>query len=213
MKQFWSTRKNKFLSTAGIVVCNMINRQKSFYTKIVYDLLSKKHFTIYQSWGWEFYKNRWQVSGLWWQSDFLWTRRTYQYWHFRLYCTKTKKSDDKMVPTMGIEHRPLITFDSKSNTLLSGLPWHLLVRLRLWASYIVMLYWFPLDHQSLKIKWCMNRSLRISLLAHVPIAQLDLESEVMGSIPTGGNILSLEFFCFHAVNTKIPIFVEKTEYM
>ena len=36
----------------------------------------------------------------------------------------------------------------------------------------------------------------------------DLESEAMGdlsSIPTGGNILSLEFFCFHAVKTKMSI--------
>ena len=38
---------------------------------------------------------------------------------------------------------------------------------------------------------------------------LDLESEAMrgmGSIPTGGNILSLEFFCFHVVKTKMPQF-------
>ena len=38
---------------------------------------------------------------------------------------------------------------------------------------------------------------------------LDLESEAMrglGSIPTGGNILLLDFFCFHAVKTKMPIF-------
>ena len=27
----------------------------------------------------------------------------------------------------------------------------------------------------------------------------------LGSIPTGGNILSLEFFCFHAVKTEMPI--------
>ena len=36
---------------------------------------------------------------------------------------------------------------------------------------------------------------------------MDLESEAMrgpGSIPTGGNILSLDFFCFHAVKTKMP---------
>ena len=36
---------------------------------------------------------------------------------------------------------------------------------------------------------------------------LDLESEAMrgpGSIPTGGNILSLDFFCFHVVKTKMP---------
>ena len=35
---------------------------------------------------------------------------------------------------------------------------------------------------------------------------LDLESEAMrgpGSIPTGGNILSLEFVCFHIVKTKM----------
>ena len=36
---------------------------------------------------------------------------------------------------------------------------------------------------------------------------LDLGSEAMrgpGSIPTGGNILSLGFFCFHIVNMKMP---------
>ena len=27
----------------------------------------------------------------------------------------------------------------------------------------------------------------------------------LGSIPTWGNILSLEFFCFHAVKRKMPI--------
>ena len=35
---------------------------------------------------------------------------------------------------------------------------------------------------------------------------LDLESEAMrgpDSIPTGGNILSLEFFCFHIVKMKM----------
>ena len=37
---------------------------------------------------------------------------------------------------------------------------------------------------------------------------LDLESEAMrdlGSIPTGCKILSLDFFCFHAVKMKMPI--------
>ena len=37
---------------------------------------------------------------------------------------------------------------------------------------------------------------------------LDLESDAMrglDSIPTGGNILSLEFFCFHSVKTEMPI--------
>ena len=39
---------------------------------------------------------------------------------------------------------------------------------------------------------------------------LDLESETMrglGSIPSGGKILSLEFFCFHTVKTKMPVLV------
>ena len=38
---------------------------------------------------------------------------------------------------------------------------------------------------------------------------LDLESEAMrglGSIPTMGNILSLEYFCFHVVKTKMSPF-------
>ena len=37
---------------------------------------------------------------------------------------------------------------------------------------------------------------------------LDLESEAMrgpGPIPTGSNILSLDFFSFHTVKTKMPI--------
>ena len=44
---------------------------------------------------------------------------------------KQKKSSDKMLPLVGIEPRPLITSDSKSNFILSGLTWHFLLRLRL----------------------------------------------------------------------------------
>ena len=47
------------------------------------------------------------------------------------YYVKTKKSSNKMIPPLGIEPAPVITSDSKSNTILSGLSWHLLVRLRL----------------------------------------------------------------------------------
>ena len=39
--------------------------------------------------------------------------------------------NDKMLPSVGIEPGPLISSDSNSNTILSGLTWHLLVRLRL----------------------------------------------------------------------------------
>ena len=44
---------------------------------------------------------------------------------------RNKKIQWKMVPLVGIEPGPLITSDSKSNTILSGLSWCLLVRLRL----------------------------------------------------------------------------------
>ena len=45
--------------------------------------------------------------------------------------TTWKKSSEKMLPPVGIEPRPLIASDSKSNTILSTLTWHLLARLRL----------------------------------------------------------------------------------
>ena len=44
---------------------------------------------------------------------------------------ENKKSSEKMLPPVGIEPRPLITSDSKCNTILSGLTWHFFVRLRL----------------------------------------------------------------------------------
>ena len=44
--------------------------------------------------------------------------------------TSWKKSS-KMLPPVGIEPGPLIAFDSKPNTILPTLTWHLLARLRL----------------------------------------------------------------------------------
>ena len=41
---------------------------------------------------------------------------------------ENKKSSSKMLPPVGIEPTPLITSDSKSNTILSRLTWHVLVR-------------------------------------------------------------------------------------
>ena len=46
---------------------------------------------------------------------------------------KQKISSGMMLPPVGMEPQPLITCDSTSNTILSGLTWHLLVRLRLKA--------------------------------------------------------------------------------
>ena len=42
--------------------------------------------------------------------------------------TMWKKFSDKMLPPVGIEPRSLITSDSKSNTILSTLTWHMLLR-------------------------------------------------------------------------------------
>ena len=72
---------------------------------------------------------------------------------------ENKKCSDKMLhpvsvePPLSIEHP-----DYKSNTLLSGLTWHLLVRLRLLGSFLVIL---ELNSPSPIVKWCMNKSLKI----------------------------------------------------
>ena len=73
----------------------------------------------------------------------------------------SKGDSDKMLPPVRIKPRPLITSDSKSNTILSGLTWHLLVTLGSLYSHAL------LNHLSPKIKWCMNRTLKISSVAHV----------------------------------------------
>ena len=49
----------------------------------------------------------------------------------RGFTTWKQKIQWKMLPLVGIEPKPLITSDSKFNTLLSELSWHLLVRLKL----------------------------------------------------------------------------------
>ena len=78
--------------------------------------------------------------------------------------------------------------DSKSNTILSELTGHLLVRLSLWDSYIVMLYSSKIQvvHEQ-KFKDPLSSTCQISPERRV----LDLKSEVnqrSRSIPTSGNI-------------------------
>ena len=51
-----------------------------------------------------------------------------QYWQQRLYYVKTKKNPMKNVTPSGNRIGPLITSDSKSNTILSGLTGHVLLR-------------------------------------------------------------------------------------
>ena len=72
--------------------------------------------------------------------------------------------------------------DSKSNMLLSTLTWHLLVRLRLWAPYIVMLYWFPLNPSKSKYQVVHEQKFKdlLSSTCQVSVerSMLDFESEV-----------------------------------
>ena len=75
-----------------------------------------------------------------------------------------------------------------------------------------MLYWFPLNPSKSKYQVVHEQKFKDLLSSTCQICVerivLDLESEVMrglSSIPTAGNILPLEFFCFHAVKTKMPI--------
>ena len=54
------------------------------------------------------------------------------------------------------------TSDSKSNMLLSTLIWHLLVKTETLSSLYCRALLIPLNHPCPNIKWCMNRSLKIS---------------------------------------------------
>ena len=110
---------------------------------------------------------------------------------------KQKNASNKIYPQWVLNSW---TSDSKSNILLSGLTWYLLLRLRLLAPYIVILYWFKLNHPSPKIKWYMNRSLKISQVAHDRLAQKEAcwtwNQRSRGSLFTRGNILVNDIFCF-----------------
>ena len=105
-----------------------------------------------------------------------------------------------MLPPVGIEPRPLINSDSKSNTLLSTLTCHVLLRRSL--NFCSCTTWFlDLDDLVTINRAWLYKDLKVSVLqANVNLVQkgvLDLESEVMrgpGSIPTGGNIVHWIFF-------------------
>ena len=63
---------------------------------------------------------------------------------------KTKNSSDKMLPSVGIESK---TYDSKSNTLLSELTWHVLLKGFLnFCSYTTsLIFGFILNQWSMTI--------------------------------------------------------------
>ena len=85
-------------------------------------------------------------------------------------CENKKKSSDKMLPPMGIEPGPLITSDSKSNYY----PFYTNLTFTCKTETLGSLYshalLIPLKSiLSPNIKWCMNRSLKISKAAHVKL--------------------------------------------
>ena len=67
------------------------------------------------------------------------TRQSWQYWHQRLFNVKTKNSSNKMLPPVRIEHG---TSDFKSDTLLSELTWHVLLRWSL--KCVLFMYHFTI---------------------------------------------------------------------
>ena len=76
---------------------------------------------------------------------------------------KQKKIQRKMFLQVGIEPGPLITSDAKSNTLLSGLTWHVLVRRSL--NFCSCTTWFLDITDSVRINrvWLYIRNLSLSL--------------------------------------------------
>ena len=60
----------------------------------------------------------------------------------------------KMLPTVGTEPRPLITSDSKSNTILSGLTWYMLIRRSL--NFCSCSSWF-LDLATINRAWLYKK--------------------------------------------------------
>ena len=116
---------------------------------------------------------------------------------------REKKSSDKMLPSVGIEPGPLINSDSKSN-LTSACKTETLGSLYNHALLILL--------KSLKSKYQVVKEQKFKdlLSSTCPVSVesmvLDLESEGRrrpGSIPTGGNILSLNFL--HVVKPLMPI--------
>ena len=76
------------------------------------------------------------------------------------------KTKNPILPSMGIEPGPLITSDSKSNPILSGLTWHVLLRRSLNFCSCTTGYLDLDDSESIK-QFSIERKV------------LDLESEVM----------------------------------
>ena len=109
---------------------------------------------------------------------------------------------------MGIEPRPLITSNSKSNTILSSLTWHLLGRLRLYLGFRLLLILTESSKSKNQVlhEQKFNDLLSSTCLSSSERNLLDMESEVMrglGSIPTGVTFCH----CFMQLRRKCHFFI------
>ena len=96
-----------------------------------------------------------------------------------------------MLPPVGIEPRPLMASDSKSNTILSGLAWHVLFRRSLNFCWTYMIQLESIEHDYISLS--LTSKCKVSPERRV----LDLESEIMrgpGSIPLGVSFFTGFFF-------------------
>ena len=110
---------------------------------------------------------------------------------------------------MGIESGPLVTSDSKSNTILSRLNWHVLLRRSL--NLCSCITWFLLLSVRINRAWCYKEPKVSVLQANANLVQKgecwtwnQRLWEAKGSVPTGVTFL-LHFFCFHVVILLLPI--------
>ena len=112
---------------------------------------------------------------------------------------KQKIPVTKCCPPMSNEPRPLISlWFQVQHFCKSGQTWHLLIKLRLQALYSHALLILTKSHKSKNQVAHEQKCKDLSSTCHISPERrvLDLESEARGSILTGDNILSLEFFVF-----------------
>ena len=107
---------------------------------------------------------------------------------------------------MGIESGPLVTSDSKSNTILSRLNWHVLLRRSL--NLCSCITWFLLLSVRINRAWCYKEPKVSVLQANANLVQKgecwtwnQRLWEAKGSVPTGVTFL-LHFFLFSRGNTS-----------
>ena len=115
-----------------------------------------------------------------WAFGFLTYAQKCQYWHFRLYCVKTKKIQWQNVTPSGnrtwASHS--LWFQVRHSLFYTNLTFA--CKTKTWVSIysIVMLYLSPLNHHEQKLKDLLSSTCPVSVERRV----LDLESEAMRAL-------------------------------